>query len=583
MTTRTAAALAIATRLLASWGCNDEKPTVVVVTVDARPSVFGVTRLEATVFNQEASASDTFELDELDFPVSFSVTPTNREGTLRVEVRGVDETDITRATGVATAEIVPQSRVDVDLLLEPSDFVVNTSVAGTQKLTFVSERTGRQVAVAPDDSFLVTFVNDCTTLGRCDVFARLFHPDSSPAANDITNDSNEFIANLSDEFAAIPAVAISDSAIFVAWETNSDVRGVALTLQAGHVGFSETIISTTDEWHSDPSVAALGSGDFVVVWSETDTTAGGNVIRGRLLTAAGDPRTNPITYDNNDFPVSTATGASYQLPSVVGTGQSSGFAVVWRDDNNLFARFFDSTGAPQNAGDVALTTHDTGAEVFGPNVAWWNASVVVVWGIRDLSSSLYADGAYVLRRFLPESGDPETPVRILSPTTNDRFSAPDVAVHESGTIGATWHHCGSSGDGSGCGVFFQALRPSGLPIGAPRVANSTTLGDQTGPSIAARSDGFLLAWSDASEQPPDTVDGSVRARLLFPEMNPNDGRLGARCGQPADAPCASGLVCMPGTSGTPYCHEECDRSQPEPQCPKGGVCTTFGETTGCLF
>ncbi len=583
MTTRIVAAFALITCLLSPSGCKEEDPTVVVVSVNARSSVFGVSRLEVTVYNEEASVSDAFELDELDFPVTFSITPTHREGTLRVEVQGVDQTDVVRASGEASTQIVPLARVDLSLLLEPSDFVVNTSIAGTQMLTFVSERTGRQVAVGPDDSFLVTFVNDCALLGRCDVFARLFDADSSPAPNDITNDSNEFIANLSDEFAAIPSAAFSDSAIFIAWESANDIRGVALTPRAGHASVSETIISTSDEWQSDPAVAALASGDFVVVWSETDPIGTGNVIRGRFITASGEPRTNPITYDSSDFQISTASGASYALPSVVGTGQSSGFAVVWRDDHNIFGRFFDATGSPQNANDVALTTYDTTADVFGPNVAWSNATAVVVWGVRDYDSSLYAEGAYLLRRFEPETGNPETPVRILSPSTPDRYSPADVAVLQSGTIGATWHHCGASGDGSGCGVFFQLVHPTGLPIGKPRVANSTKLGDQTGPSIAARSDGFLLAWNDASEQPPDDVEGAIRARLLYPETNPNDGRLGARCGQSADAPCDSGLVCMPGTTGTPLCHEACDRSGPDPQCPLGGICTTLGEATGCLF
>jgi len=381
----------------------------------------------------------------------------------------------------------------------------------------------------------------------------------------------------------VPTVAVSDSAIFAVWETPDEIRGVALTPSAGHLASSETIISNSDEWLSDPTVAALASGDFVVVWAQYDPDNSGSVIRGRLISEDGQPRTNPITYDNLDFPVSTTVGAAFTLPNAIGTGQSSGFTVVWRDGHNLYARFFDNTGAPQTAGDVALTTYDTTAEVFGPNLAWWNATAVVVWGVRDFDSPLLSEGAYLLRRFEPPSGDPITPTRTLSASTNDRFSAADVAVHETGVIGAAWHHCGSSGDGSGCGVFMQTLRPSGLPIGTPVVANTTTLGDQTGVSIAARSDGFLLAWSDASEQPPDTVDGAVRARLLFPETNPRDGRLGARCGQPGDAGCGEQLVCMPGTNGTPFCHEQCDRSEPDPQCPNGGVCTTLGEATGCLF
>ncbi len=64
----------------------------------------------------------------------------------------------------------------------------------------------------------------------------------------------------------------------------------------------------------------------------------------------------------------------------------------------------------------------------------------------------YDEGAFLLRRFETPSLQPLTSVRILAGSTNDNFSAPTLATRESdGIIGATWHNCGSAGDGSGCG------------------------------------------------------------------------------------------------------------------------------------
>ncbi len=581
--TRSAAAWLLAVTLgLGLAACKEPLPTLVLVSVDARPSVLDSAELRVTVYNEDASVSDSFDLHDHAYPVTFTVTPKNRTGEIRIEVVALDDNGLPRGQGSATGTLVPDDQIELEIRLDPDDFVVNSSIAGTQKLTFDWEAPGRQLATAADDSFVITFVNDCSTLSRCDVFARRFSPNSAPAVNDITQDTGEFIVNLADEFASVPAIAIGDGAMMATWYTEDAVRGAALTATAGHASASETVISTTTtEWPTDAAVAVLASGDFVVVWSETVAT-GGSAIRGRLLGPDGTPRANPVTSDTLDFPISVTADRSYAVPSVTSTGDGHGFVVVWRDYDNLYARDFDRTAAPVNATEVALTSYPVSATVFGPHAGWFAGSLVVVWGVSDYDDAELADGAYLLRRFEAPSLQPLTSIRMLTHSTADTYSPPALAIGGGG-IGTVWHLCGVDGDSSGCGIFFQQIRPSGLAVGDPMVVNTTLHGDQTGPSIAARSDGFVVAWSDESEQPPDTVEGAVRARLIFPDTDPNDGRRGARCGQPEDQPCDDGLVCMPGNTGRPYCHEQCDPSGPDPRCPNGGVCTTLGDASGCVF
>jgi hypothetical protein len=157
-------------------------------------------------------------------------------------------------------------------------------------------------------------------------------------------------------------------------------------------------------------------------------------------------------------------------------------------------------------------------------------------------------------------------------------------VLPNGLVGATWHNCDAAGDGAGCGIRFQLLRPTGLPIGPVATANTTTAGDQTDPSIAPLGgDSFALVWTDASGQAPDASGSAVRGRVIYPALDPTDGRLGARCGQNDTAPCADGLACVAGSDGAPYCHESCDPEGPAPQCPLGGICSTSGGSSACLF
>jgi hypothetical protein len=151
-------------------------------------------------------------------------------------------------------------------------------------------------------------------------------------------------------------------------------------------------------------------------------------------------------------------------------------------------------------------------------------------------------------------------------------------------VGVTWHNCNADGDGAGCGIWFQLLRPTGLAVGEPMIVNTTRTSDQVGPSIAAVGDeAFAVVWTDSSQAEPDTSQSAVRGRMIYPELAPTDGRLGAPCGTQQTAACVAGLACMAGSDNVPHCHRECDAAGPAPQCPNGGACTTMGGESACLF
>jgi hypothetical protein len=69
---------------------------------------------------------------------------------------------------------ITDSRVDADLLLEPNDFVVNTTYVGSQDLAFRLDGGGRQLAVGADGVFTIGWSDTCQMVGRCDVFGRRF-------------------------------------------------------------------------------------------------------------------------------------------------------------------------------------------------------------------------------------------------------------------------------------------------------------------------------------------------------------------------------------------------------------------------
>ncbi|HUH03109.1 MAG TPA: hypothetical protein VML75_14030 [Kofleriaceae bacterium] len=566
--------------VVALSACGGDEVTVVVVTVQARPSVEAFDELHITASNGAASIQTTFSVSGRDLPLSFSITPEGRDGVLVVDARGEDAQGILRGIGRAQTTIATGARVDLELQLDPADFVVNSSIAGNQRLTFVNEGAGRQLAAGPDGSLLAGFVNDCATLGRCDIFARRFDADGRPLTNGISMDSGEFIANLSDEIGDVTAVAVGPTGMYLAWETFTDVRGVALDANGAHLGFAETVLSNSDEFPGSTSLATLGSGDYLAVWGQGFT----GEIRGRLIGADGVPRTNPVTNDALDFPISTIASSDGRVPSVAPTGTGQGFVAAWRTASDVRGRFFDSTGAPLSASEVSLANYASGARVFGPQVAWSGGAAMVAWGVRDASTPGLERGAFALQSFDPPNGAAAGPVAYLSQSTPDISSVPDIAALPNGLVGVAWHNCTSDGDGSGCGVFFQLVRPTGLPIGEPTIVNTTTLNDQVGPSIAAVGAGsFAIVWTDGSQTEPDTSQTAIRGRLIYPDLAPTDGRRGAPCGTQQTAACAEGLTCMAGSDNAPHCHRTCDPGAPAPQCPEGGACTTMGADSACLF
>ena len=74
-----------------------------------------------------------------------------------------------------------------------------------------------------------------------------------------------------------------------------------------------------------------------------------------------------------------------------------------------------------------------------------------------------------------------------------------------------WQDNNAAADGSGSAIRYQRFDDNGTKIGSESVANVTTTGNQTRPSVAGLSDGsFVITWSDASQTGGDTSGLAVR-------------------------------------------------------------------------
>lgn len=573
--------------------CTSEDATVVFVTVDVRPSVTEADTMNVVITNDGMEKTERFDIDGESFPLTFTVSAKGRVGDLSIDIATTAGTNsVLVAAGSGTTTIEAQSRVNAAVMLDPADFVVNTAVAGSQRLTFTNDENDGQIHAASDGAFAITFEDDCGMLNRCDIFSRLFDANGQPQVNQTSQNDDAFIANLAgDQFRIAPSVAVGETSIFLAWEGDGGIKGVVLSRDGEHQRGTEIDVSgaaNSGKFPFTSHVTALAGGGFVAVWSQAgEAPNNGNVIRARFFDDAGTPSNNPFTGNNADFPVSTSQNVWAISPKVVSTGSGRGFVAVWKADDDVFARFFNSNGSAITASETNLTTNNSGADVLSPHVVMSGAHAVIAWGVKDTTVPELANGVLRVARFSTPAAARVSPVLTLETKVpgfdDNRASAPALASMDGERVMAVWHSCERT-DSEGCAVWYQVLRPSGLPLGDPILANTTTAGDQVAPSAVALPSAIAVAWTDGSAAPPDQSGLAVRARLLYPELDPNDGRRGARCGGPADAGCGAGLVCMPGVGGnTPYCHDVCDPASSEPQCSGGGVCSTLGESSGCLF
>jgi hypothetical protein len=563
----------------------DDPLTGALVTVEARPAVGEVESLEVTFANDNATLSQTFQVGGRSFPLSFSVETPGRSGDVVMTARGLAEDGTLVALGEASATITADQLVDATLMLDPADFGVNTSVAGSQRLAWSTALAGVQIAAGADGTFTIGFSDDCGALGRCDVWGRRFDVRAVPLETEIQASTDQFNINLTDVFGNDPALAINgDGQLLTAWSTFNEILAVAITPPGGTVSFSETLVSDGTS-PDDAVVAALPDGRFVVVWVETLAASTERAVRARFLDENGAPSVNPETGTSAAFTVDTATGDEPDTPAVAVSGDGLQMGFVWRDGTAIRARFTGTDGRFQTASELAIASYDPFDDVWTPRVeATGGGRFLLAWGHRTFGGGPVDDGAIVVRQIITPTATPVGTDSLVARGTADSFSRFGLARGGDGAFLVTWHACGAIGDGDNCGVLARAFRDTGLPVGEPFVVNTTTAGDQVAPSIAwlgaeGADSAYAVTWTDGSGAEPDTSDEGIRARVIYPAFATARGVLGAPC-DGGDG-CGAGLVCLEGTDAVTRCHAECDPAGPDPDCPDGGVCTTAGDVSGC--
>ncbi|HEX8106128.1 MAG TPA: hypothetical protein VF516_00305 [Kofleriaceae bacterium] len=504
----------------ASSACGTDHAGYVLVTVDARPAVHDAAAITVTLANAGTMRTDTLMLAGKSFPVTFSVSSPGRSGDLAIAVDASDAGGLVIGHGSAMTTV---SASAAKVVLDATDFVVNTDYAGDQFPTDDSQAAGFQLAALPDGTWTTVFRDGCMQ-NACNVFARRFDRAGKPVTTQAAASTNAFVVTARPTTdLAEPAIAASPNATLAVWNF-SDV-GTATTTgvacrpidAAGRLAADQTSIAT--ETASVVSAAAMASGNFAVTW-KTTLPAMNDVDAIHMVVVK--PDCTPV-----GAIVELAKGAVFADFVHRGSVASSADQVLfaWITNGELFTSLMPSTGAPSPGMKLIAktTTPAPPLEVEHARVAALPGGgflIAVSWTLQTGTGP----GRIDLFRVDTKGMLSGSPVQVTDQSDGDPLNAESfgLASRPDGSILLAWHVCNANGDS--CVLSGRILQLTAdanpmswaIPVTDVFAIPTTTGGSDKRASVVGLPDAFAVVWSDSSMKPPDTAGQAVRARLIYP-------------------------------------------------------------------
>lgn len=394
------------------------------------------------------------------------------------------------------------------------------ALPGSQIMPSAAVQAGGGYLVWQDQN---TFGNRFTLMGR--VLDSGFNPAFAP----FRINSN----NTGDHENAKVALLGSGGAVFV-WQGGQygfqHIYARFLSSSNTWMGIDQMVNSSSRIYQGKPAVAVLGNGNVVVVW-ETFNSVTMRDISGQLFSASG-------VKIGGEFQVNQFTPYNQRSASVAAL-TNGGFVVTWVSEQqtklagagsgdlspsqfqlpsvDVYARLFDMTGAaasgefPVNASSNVCANPVVAAAADG--------SVMFAWSEKD--GQVINNGWDIYSRpfTFPSSISqiPGVEQRVNTQLYGDQF-APQMAAQGANYL-IVWTSLGQ--DGSAAGLFGQILGEDGSRSGGEFRVNTTTLGAQQQPNVAADNNGrFLATWTGPTFGPSkNDLFGQVYAGTSYLPSN----------------------------------------------------------------
>ncbi|MBF0325556.1 MAG: tandem-95 repeat protein [Alphaproteobacteria bacterium] len=442
-------------------------------------------------------------------PASFAYTVSDGKGglvsrTVDVTVNSVNDSPVAGADAFTTTK-------DVALTVDVADLLTNDSDADGGALTVASvgnavggtvALVGGQVVFTPtagfigNASFTYTVEDGQGGFDSQEVSVKVTGSSGPVGVSASLLASNEFRVNtnaVGDQTRPSAAV-LEDGSFVITWVSASNADGSWEGIFAQRYNSDGTkaggefrVNSYTDYDQSNPRVAALAGGGFVVVWNSIYQDSNTNGVFAQRYDSAGIKL-------GGEFRVNTTTPGEQGAPQAITALSDGGFIVAWQSwsgqdgsASGIYAQRYDGSG--NRVGAETRINSTTAGEQASPAIASLaDGGYVVAWHSTDGSSN-----GIFCQRFTAAGVAVGNEFRANSTILDSQDNASVTGLADGGFV-VTWSASGQDAYGS-TAVMGQVFSADGTPVGGEFRANSFTYGTQGGSWVTATSDGgFAVAW-----------------------------------------------------------------------------------------
>jgi Ca2+-binding RTX toxin-like protein len=334
---------------------------------------------------------------------------------------------------------------------------------------------------------------------------RLVADDLFAVGEDLQVNDNSFQTQLQIRVAALP-----DGGFVAVWNDVEGFHDPGIRAQIfdsfGRATSPEFAVNQwTDAVQTQPSVAVLPSGNFVVTWTTERPYPAVFDIAGRIYDSAGKPL-------GPEFLINS-TRAGFQTSPVVVSLKTGGFLVTW-DSGFVTAQLYDETGTKVGGEFVAsppnVDTHDVAALAGGGFViGWYRANAEGPDKDGNTSPGIQA-------QIYDATGSAVGSIFAVNTFVKGSQTRPAITALPDGGFAIAWADDGEHrGESTGhLGIWFQRFDANGGKVGGQIKASGQSNFGQDYPDIQfVPGKGYLVTWKD-SETIGSNLAGHLRAQLF---------------------------------------------------------------------
>ncbi len=257
------------------------------------------------------------------------------------------------------------------------------------------------------------------------------------------------------------------------------------------LGFTPDLQVTVGEMQL-VAVATDNSGNYVIVREERLSAGDGRDIVAQRYNADG-------SLNGAEFTINTTTGRD-QFDPAVAMDADGNFVVVWSSqgqgeaasDSNIVYRLFDTTGNALT-GERIANSFTSGDQQFAAVTYDGNGDFIITWSSQGQDDDTDAAGWGIYAQRFNADGSKKGEEFLVNDTTHGDQIGSDVSADDYGDFVVTWQS--ARRDGDGWGIYAKAFRDNGTVFHGEQRINTTTAGDQHSPAVVMGADGdYSIVW-----------------------------------------------------------------------------------------